>query len=97
MKRIALAVSLLVGLACLAPWQAHALKAPVHECDRLAAHPLDGNKVVPGVDFGGLIPDRAIPACEAANRDYPDVPRFKYQYARVLHKAGYYGWALAGC
>ena len=33
-------------------------------------------------------------ACEAAVRDYPGVARFKFQYARVLFKAGNYEKAL---
>ncbi len=52
----------LVGLMCLAIWPAHALEAPMHECDRLAAHPLDSNKVGSGVAWDRLEPDRAMPA-----------------------------------
>ena len=55
---------LLVGLVCLALWPAHALETPVHECDRLAAHPSDANKVGPGVHWNLLDPERAVPAAK---------------------------------
>ena len=62
----------------------------MHDCDRLVAHPLDSRKAGPGVDCNRLDADRALPACEAAIRNYPDVVRFRFQYATALNKAGVY-------
>ncbi len=78
----------LPGLLCLILGPALAAEVPVHDCDRLAAHPEDSNKVGPGVHWNLLDPERAVPACEAAVRDFPQVPRKKYQYARSLLKKG---------
>ena len=58
---IALSISLF--LLSLVPAQA---QAPETECDRLAAHPWDPEKVTDGVDWEDLDADRAIPVCEAA-------------------------------
>lgn len=77
-------------LVCLVTRPTFAVDAPNHACDRLAADPMDNNKVGPGVEWKLLDPKLAVPACEAAVRDYPDVARFKFQYARVLTKAGEY-------
>ena len=66
-----------------------ASEAPfVHECDWLAAQPLDPDKTADGVDMNWIDPDKAIQACEAAVATYPDLPRFRYQLARALDKAG---------
>ena len=78
----------LPGLLCLVLGPALADEVPIHDCDRLAAHPQDSNKVGPGVHWNLLDPERAVPACEAAVRDFPQVPRFGYQYARSLLKKG---------
>lgn len=60
----------------------------VHDCDRLAAHPLDEQRAnVPGVDFED-IGTEAVPACEAAVAAYPDTVRFKYQLGRALAANG---------
>ena len=78
----------LVGLLCLVLWSAYAQDGGIHQCDRLAAHPLDGNKVVPGIAWNQFDPGPALAACEAAVRDFPTVSRFKFQYARTLLKKG---------
>jgi len=81
-------ICLLLALVCLMPLSTLAQEIPVHECDRLAAHPSDINKVTPGVEWELLEPEPALMACERAVRRYPEVTRFTYQYARAFHKAG---------
>lgn len=60
-----------------------------HECDRLAAHPDDQNRVkgVDGVKFGKIDAVRAIAACEQARTSFPQVERFTLQLARAYSKA----------
>jgi TPR repeat protein len=59
------------------------------DCDQLAAHPADvlRPKEVPGVPFGDIDADRAVPACEAALALNGDDMRLQLQLARSLHKA----------
>lgn len=52
-------------------------------CDRLAAHPLDPNRIVAGVPTSQIDLAAAISACEAALKDDPENPRLTYQLARV--------------
>jgi hypothetical protein len=75
----------LLGLALLA---SPAAAQDVTECDRLAAHPLDPDKVAPGVPEGKVDLAAAIPACQAAVKADPKNPRLNYQLARVLGYAG---------
>lgn len=53
------------------------------ECDHLAANPNDPAKIVAGIRFGEIEPERAIAACEVAAAHFPKNPRFKYQLARA--------------
>ena len=62
--------------------------APVTECDRLAAHPSDPDRVAPGVAQPDVDLAKAIPACQAAVKAYPDSGRLNYQLARSLGYAG---------
>lgn len=57
-------------------------------CDLAAAHPSDPERVGPSVEYANLDPSVAIPACEAAVNQEPDVVRFKTLLARALDKAG---------
>lgn len=77
-----LAVVLVFGLPALAGGP------PVHECDRLAAHPDDPQKVADGVVFEAIETERAIGACEAALTEFPGTPRFEFQLGRTLDAAG---------
>jgi TPR repeat protein len=83
-----------VGLAACAPSpreQGRPLSdatAPIHDCDRLAAQPMDHAKAVAGVYWERMDGPAALAACEAALRTYPDVARFRYQHARALEKTG---------
>ena len=56
------------------------------ECDHLAANPNDPAKIVPGIKFGEIEPERAIAACEVAAARFPTIPRFKYQLARAYQR-----------
>jgi hypothetical protein len=57
---------------------------PVHECDRLAAFEFDETRAAKGVAIEKIDIEKAIPACEAARREYPDEPRFAYQLGRAV-------------
>ncbi len=76
----------LISLAALAAWPdaASAARAPIHECDRLAAHPADPQKVGDGVQWDLIDARSAIPACRDAVQRWPDEMRFKFQLGRVL-------------
>src|SRR5262245_24361208 len=91
MQRIIVAVFM---IAASVPG-AYAQTAPARACDRLAAHPLDRKKVVPGVEWDDIDAEKAVPACEAAVRAYPDETRFAYQLARAVDRAGQTDRALA--
>ena len=69
-------------------------QVPIHDCDRLAAHPLDSDRIGPGLKWDELNPQRAITACESALATYPDTARFHYQLARALEKAKRYAEAV---
>ena len=63
--------------------------APIHECDRLAGHPLDPQGVARwGGFWESLDTNKAIPACEIAVSRFPDSPRYQFQLGRALQKAG---------
>ncbi len=84
MRRLILAAFLVAA----SPGWAHAQTPPVQDCDRLAAHPLDPRRAAPGVAWDDLDADKAIAACQAAVRAYPDELRFEYQLARAVDRAG---------
>lgn len=60
----------------------------VTDCDRLAAHPSDPDKVAPGVPEGKVDLPAAIEACQAAVKAEPANGRLNYQLARTLGYAG---------
>src|SRR5262249_581225 len=80
---------ILAALLVAAPigW-AHAQTPPIHDCDRLAAHPLDPRRVVPGVDWDHLDSGKAVSACQEAVRAFPNEMRFAYQLARAVDRGG---------
>jgi len=84
MRRLILAACFVAA----SPGCAHAQTPPVQDCDRLAAHPLDPRRAVPGVAWDDLDAGKAIAACQAAVRAYPDELRFEYQLARAVDRAG---------
>jgi TPR repeat protein len=66
------------------------------ECDRLAGHPSDPDKVVDGVSQAQVLawPDAAIHACARAVAAEPDNARVRYQLGRVLFYTGRHADAL---
>jgi tetratricopeptide (TPR) repeat protein len=58
------------------------------ECDRLAAHPDDPDRVAEGRARKDIDLPKAIAACEAAVAAEPKNPRLNYQLARVYGYAG---------
>ncbi len=62
--------------------------AQVTECDRLAAHPSDPDRVTAGVPESKVDTAAAIPACQAAVAADPGNGRLNYQLARALGYAG---------
>ncbi len=70
-----------LGLFSLGPSLA---AAPVTDCDNLAAHPADPNKVAEGVQWDLIDARRAMKACRSAVSRYPDSARMKFQLGRVL-------------
>lgn len=72
-------------------WNPAAWSRSVTECDRLAAHPSDPDKLTPGVSMPDMIHvglERAISACQAAVAADPKNPRLNYQLARSMGYAG---------
>ncbi|OCW57968.1 hypothetical protein AWJ14_04055 [Hoeflea olei] len=71
-------------------------RAGENQCDRLAAMPQDQQRLagVKGVAFDKIGTAAAIAACEAAVRDFPDVPRFAFQLGRSLDAAKKFSEAL---
>jgi len=67
---------------------------PLGDCDRLAAHPEDPQRVHPGTAIGALDGERAVAACEAALAAAPETARFRFQYARALAKVELFQTAL---
>ena len=53
------------------------------DCDRLAGHPNDPERVGEGVERPAIDLDAAIDACAKAVGEDPDNPRLNYQLARV--------------
>lgn len=63
------------------------------DCDKYAAE-LENNVNVPGVEFGRIDTDKAIPACEKAVDIQPGHPRLMHNLARSLDQAGRYQEAI---
>ena len=60
----------------------------VTDCDRLAAHPNDPDKVAPGVAQKDMDLPGAVTACQIAVRNDPASGRLNYQLARALGYSG---------
>lgn len=56
----------------------------VDECDLLAAHPSDPERVAEGVADDAIVPRLALRACEAAVKRAPEEARFSFQFGRAL-------------
>lgn len=66
------------------------------ECDRLAGHPSDPDKIVDGVSQSQVLgwPNAAIHACQQAVAAEPGNARVRYQLGRVLFYTGRHADAL---
>jgi tetratricopeptide (TPR) repeat protein len=73
---------------------ASAQNAPVTDCDRLAANPDDPQRKAVSVAFDKIDTNAAIPACEAAVRQYPNDARLIFQLGRAFNAAKNYQAAL---
>ncbi len=71
----------------LAAASAHAADPGIHDCDTLAAHPADTERVAPGVQWDLMNARAAIQACAQAVEQHPDVLRFQFQLGRALLRA----------
>ena len=89
-----LLISLTVAGVLLAAGGAGAQSAPFHQCDTLAANPIDPWRVGPGVRTADIHTARAIAACRAAIESYPNELRFQFQLGRALREARLLGEAL---
>ena len=72
-------------------WDASKYSQEITPCDLAATHPLDPNRVAPGVSQAKMNFPSAIAACEAAVAEDPDNPRLRYQLARVYTYSGQTG------
>jgi TPR repeat protein len=61
-----------------------AAEPPVHECDRLAAHKHDRQRVADGVLLEDIDATSAIEACSSALEEFPGTLRFEFQLGRAL-------------
>ncbi len=73
-------------LALAITGSARAGEPPLGDCDRLAAHPEDPQRVHAGIPITALDEERAIAACETALAAAPESARFRFQYGRALEK-----------
>ncbi|MEC9368382.1 MAG: hypothetical protein VX871_06775 [Pseudomonadota bacterium] len=76
------------------PQLAAASAPPVHDCDRLAAHPGDPDRKAEGVLMENIDAGRARPACEKALAEYPETSRFAFQLGRALERSKSYAQAF---
>ncbi len=65
------------------------------QCDQLADHPSDPQRIGDGVVFEKIQVDQALPVCEQAAERQPARPRYQYLYGRVLDAAKRYPDAAA--
>lgn len=70
------------------PYDATKYSQTVTDCDRLASHPEDPDRIGPGVGRQQIDLPKAIAACEAAVKADPRNPRLNYQLGRVLGYSG---------
>ena len=90
MRSLAAAALLALAITC----SARAGEPPLGDCDRLAAHPEDPQRVHAGIPITALDEERAVAACETALAAAPESARFRFQYGRALDKFGSFQDAL---
>jgi TPR repeat protein len=74
---------------------AFAQEAPVTDCDTHAASDQDPQRKSTGISFDKIDAGLAVPACEAAVRQYPGSSRLSYQLGRAYQKVQNFDAALA--
>ena len=75
---------IILGATLILPGHAFA-QDPAAECDRLAGHPDDTQGAGDGVlGLRQIDVEAAAQACDEAIAQHPDMPRFKFQRARVM-------------
>ena len=74
---------------------AFAQDAPVTDCDTYAGSDQDPQRKTAGMPLDRINPALAVPACEAALRQYPNSNRLAFQLGRALHKANNFATAVA--
>ncbi|MBL6927629.1 MAG: sel1 repeat family protein [Rhodospirillales bacterium] len=79
---LSLGVIFLVSQATLL--RASEPNVPIHECDQLAAHPSDSQRVTDSPPDWFMASEKAIAECRAALEAYPDSARFKFQLGYLL-------------
>ena len=86
--------SLICALPLLLSTSAFAQDAPLTECDTYAASDMYPQRKTVGIAFDKVNPKLAVPACEAAVREYPTSNRFAYQLGRAYEKANNFEFAV---
>jgi tetratricopeptide (TPR) repeat protein len=74
-------------IATLLAFGASAYAADVTQCDRVAAHPSDPDRISPGFHDKDIDKPKAITLCEAAVKADPNNARLRYQLGRVYFYA----------
>ena len=74
--------------ASVARFDASKFSQAVTDCDRLASHPDDPDRVAPGREKPEIDLPKAIEVCRAAVQADPKNPRLNYLYGRVLGYSG---------
>ena len=69
-------------------WDSSKYSQEITPCDLAATHPMDPNRVAPGVSREEMNFPGATAACEAAVAADPENPRLHYQLARVYTYSG---------
>lgn len=80
--------AIVFSMCCFAGYSSGAAQEAITLCDRLAAHPLDPDRISEGVPTSDVDQPAAIAACEAGLADDPGNPRLTYQLARVYFYNG---------
>lgn len=86
---------ILFGLTALTLWASPVFAVEeITECDKLASHGSDPDKIAPGVSESGMNKAAAQAACEAAVAKDPNNRRLRYQLGRAYFYDGNFVKAL---
>ena len=87
-------VTIDVPLSQIGSYSRAAFNRTPTECDRLAAHYDDPERVGEGVSRAGMDKPAAIEACRSAVADDPENPRLRYQLGRAYGYSGRHAEAM---